>query len=334
MKLGKNSIVAITFVVTFVILLLFSLLTSGFRVDIKGIFVAVYFAVWIAAVIFVLLTFIVPFVQEKMKESKGKVKTAGKGGAAATAPIPFKSPRSNLPVRERIASYVAERRKEDGLSAPEPLRPSRTGASKAAARPSSSGSVKAAVVSPPSAPASGDLAPSGSDDLGGIPLPDDFGSLGESHGEMGGLPGLEGDFDDLGGFGSDDDLSSGFRSESPGLADELPEEPAIPAALPSSDDLSDGGLPAFDGNIEPDFGESDLMPDDGMMDLSGDDILTIDDSDASSSSEPPGDNSMAGLPDFDGNLEPDILDSDLSGDDDLGDIEFMDLEPEEPKKKK
>lgn len=327
MKLEKNGIVAIAFVVTFVILLLFSFLTPGSGFDLKGIFVAAYFAVWIAAATYVILTFIVPFVREKMQETR--TKKAGTGSAAGIPPTPFRSPRSNLPVRDRIASYVAERRREDGLPTPVPLRPSKTGASQAGGLASAPRTAAATPVAAAMAPADG----AGGDDLGDIPLPDDFGSVDDdSSAGMGSLPGLEDDLDDLG-FGGSDEMGSDFGAEPGGFSDQIDEEIGDQPLSVPPDDLSDGGLPGFDGDLEPDMGESDLMQDDSMMDLSGDDILTIDD-DTSSMPDSSGGLSDDGLPDLDGDLEPDILDSDLSGDDEFGDIEFMDLEPEEPKKAK
>lgn len=324
MKLEKNGIVAATFVICFVVLLLFSLLTSGFRVDIKGIVVAIYFSLWVAAAAFVILTFIIPFIQEKREEQKTKKTQPGQGPGAV--PTPFRSPRSGLPVRERIAAYVAERRREDGLPAPEPIRPSRAGTGVAQ---SPAESVSASVA--PAVTSAGDAE---GGDLGNIPLPDDFGTMDGTSGDMGSLPGLDDDdLGDLGGFSEDDDLSGGYGDAGPGSAPEIGEDLELPSPSSPADDLPDGGLPGFDGDLEPDLGESDLMTDDGMMDMSGDDILTIDE-DTSSPSPSGGGLSEEGLPDLDGDLEPDILDTDLSGDEDFGDIEFMDLEPDEPKKEK
>lgn len=335
MKLERNGIVAIVFAVTFVILLLFSLITSGFRLDLKGILVAVYFSIWVGAVAFVILTFVIPYIAERKKEPK-KGKSAASAGSAT--PTPFKSPRSNLPVRERIVAYVAERRREDGLSAPEPLRPSKnvtsgfSGAAGSAAAPrvAASGIPPVASASPQQTRSS---AMSGSDDMGDLPLPDDFGSVDDGSGDMGGLPGLDDDYDDMGGFGGDDDMSPDFGGDHGGLLDDSgPGEVASVSAASSG--MSGGELPGFDGDLDPGFGESDLMSDDGMMDLSGDDVLTMDDDDSPSvSSSSSGGLSDDGL-DLGDTLDPDLLDSDLSSDDDFGDIEFMDLEPEEPKKGK
>ena len=332
MKLERNGIVVALFGITFVILLLFSFLTSGFKFDIKGIFVAIYFAVWIAAVAFVLLTFILPFLSERKKEAK--VKKTGTGPATGAIPTPFKSPRSGLPVRERIALYVAERRREDGLPAPEPLHPSRAGSSAMGKQPSAPPSAAAAAIpSSGTAPVSSAGRMEDNELLGDIPLPDDFGSVDASSGDMGTLPGLEDDFGDLGEFGGSDDMPPDFSEETSSvfIADSSDTVRAPPKS-PTSEDLPDGGLPGFDGDIDSDLSESDLMPDDAMMDLSDDDVLTMDEESVPSSSS--GELSEAGLPDLDDTLEPDVFDQDLSEDDDFGDIEFMDLEPEEPKKGK
>ena len=342
MKLERNGIVAIIFVITFVILLLFSLLTSGFRLDIKGIFVAIYFAVWVGAVAFVILTFVLPYLSDRKKEKKRA--KAGSSHSGGGTPAPFRSPRSGLPVRERIVTYVAERRREDGLSAPEPLRPSRTVTSGSAGMPSAGASHRVVAVSGSASQVSpvDRISPeipeaprvSGNDDLGDLPLPDDFGSVDESDSDMGGLPGLDDDFDDLDGFGGGDEMPSDLNDDNSGLLGDFGDIHSAPEPVSApSPVMSDGELPGFDGDIDSDFIESDLMSDDGIMDLSGDDILTMDDDEERPSSHSSsGGLSEAGLPDLDDSLEPDIIDSDLSGDEDFDDIEFMDLEPEEPDK--
>jgi uncharacterized membrane protein len=337
MKLERNGIVVIIFIVTFVILLLFSFLTSGYRLDIKGFFVAIYFAIWIDAVAYVILTFVLPYLSER-KKAKKKTKS-GFSPAPGVTPAPFRSPRSNLPLRERIAAYVAERRREDGLSAPEPLLPSRPVPS-ATAAPADTASRRSVTASIPeiSAPAAVSFAFTGGgtvsagDEMGDLPLPDDFGSIDDSSRGMESLPGLDDDGGDLGGFGDEDEMLTDFGEEESVLSTQsgldLPE-----TVSPSSFAMPGGELPDFDGTIEPDVAESDLIPDDGMMDLSGDDVLMIDDDiDVSPSSPEPGGISEDGLPDLDDTLEPDIQDSDLSGDEDFDDIELMDLEPEEPEK--
>ncbi len=345
MKLERNSIIAIVFGVTLAILLLFNLVTSGFKLDLKGALVSIYFAVWAGAVTFVLLTFILPFITSR-KEAGKKAKSGTGSGAT---PAPFKSPRSGLPVRERITAYVTERRREDGLPAPEPLRPARP-ASGTVTSAAAAGAVAAGMAASAAAASASVSLPevSGQDtgDMGDLPLPDDFGSV-ESEGDAGELPGLDDDlggFDDFGGddeFGGGDEMPSDFGDDNSGLmGDEGPAMDALSEPGESSaESLSDGGLPGFDGDLESDIGESDIMGDDSMMDLSGDDLLVMDEEPSSAPAGESGGSdgglSEDGLPDLDDSLslEPDLMDSDLSGgDEDLGDIEFMDLEPEEPKK--
>jgi hypothetical protein len=332
-------------------------MTSGFAFEIKGIFVALYFAVWIAAVVFVLMTYIIPYFQDWNKRAKKK---ASAKAASPITPPPFRSPRSGLPLRDRIAVYVAERRKEDGLAVPEPLRPSRTVSAGPVASSSAGSVIPKSSVSPaisatqsvkkediertPSAMGSG------GDALGDLPLPDDFGSVDDSDGDMGSLPGLDGDIDDFGELGGSDYLSSDIEDEG-GLVDDSGEmdgmaafvestQPGFSPASTSSASASSGELPGFDGDLEVGLDDSDLMPDSMSMDLSDDDLLVMDDdasmdSSSSMSHSAPSDGlSEAGLPDLGESLEPDIMDSDLSVDEDFGDIEFMDLEPEEPPKPK
>ncbi|WP_319578371.1 hypothetical protein [uncultured Methanospirillum sp.] len=341
MKLERNSIIAIVFGITLAILLLFNLVTSGFKLDLKGVLVSIYFAVWAGAVTFVLFTFILPFIKTRKEEGK-KAKGGTKPGAT---PVPFKSPRSGLPVRERITAYVTERRREDGLPAPEPLRPARpasgTVVTAAAAGAAAAGMAVSAAASAP------EVSGSDSGEMGDLPLPDDFGSV-ESEGDAGELPGLDDDlggFDDFEGgdeFGGGDEMPPDFGDDNSGLLGDdggaAMAAPSEPAEAPA-ESLSDGGLPGFDGDLDSDIGESDIMGDDSMMDLSGDDLLVMDEEPSSAPAEESGGSdgglSEAGLPDLDESLslEPDMMDNDLSGgDEDFGDIEFMDLEPEEPKK--
>ncbi|HWQ64681.1 MAG TPA: hypothetical protein VN429_09730 [Methanospirillum sp.] len=334
MKLERNSIIAIVFGVTLAILLLFNIVTSGFKVELKGILVSVYFAIWVAAVAFVLFTFVIPYINTRKEEKK-----KGKPGTHGATPPPYKSPRSGLPVRERITAYVTERRREDGLPAPEPLRPARPVASEA---PVSAAAAKAAaakmVVSPAASPVQ-PVTSANSSDLGDLPLPDDFGS-GESVDEAGDLPGLDDDFGEMDEFGGGEEMSPDFGDDNSGLladdgmtvSSDIPESPV--------ESGSAGDLPGFDGDLDSEIGESDIMGDDSMMDLSGDDLLVMDEDPSSAPAEDlsvelDGGISDAGLPDLDDtlSLEPDMMESDLSsGDEDFGDIEFVDLEPEEPKK--
>lgn len=328
MKLERNSIVAIAVGVTFAILLLFNLFTSGFKLEIKGILVSVYFAIWVGALSFVISTFIIPYIQERKKQSRASKPGAGLGPGATQAP--FKSPRSGMPVRERIATYVAERRREDGLPSPEPLRPSRTPSAPAGVSRDVSPSISSVRAAKSDISASPGMTASAGGDLGDLPLPDDFGSVDTSSDDMGALPGLDDDFGGMDEFGGSDDMPPDFGEDNSGLlgSDDLGSSPVSSDSSLPLDDLSDGGLPGFDGDLDSDIGESDIMGDDSMMDLSGDDVLTMDDDSSSGSSE--GGLSEAGL-DLDDTLEPDLLDGDIGGDEDFGDIEFVDLEPDEPK---
>ncbi|PWR73011.1 hypothetical protein [Methanospirillum lacunae] len=336
MKLERNSIIAIVFGVTLAILLLFNVVTSGFKVEFKGILVSVYFAIWVAAVAFVLFTFVIPYINTRKEEKK-----KGKAGTSGATPPPYKSPRSGLPVRERITAYVTERRKEDGLPAPEPLRPARPAASEVPVSPAAAKAAAAGMVAASAAAAVSSVQPESADtgDLGDLPLPDDFGSEGSGD-EAGELPGLDDDFGDMDEFGGGEEMLSDFGDDTSGLLTD--DGGAVSSDIPESpvESGSTGELPGFDGDLDSEIGESDIMGDDSMMDLSGDDLLVMDEEQASApaedlSVESDGGLSEAGLPDLDDtlSLEPDMMESDLSGgDEDFGDIEFVDLEPEEPKK--
>jgi hypothetical protein len=335
MKLERNGIIAIVFGITFAILLLFNFLTSGFRFELKGILVSIYFAVWIGAVTFVLFTFVIPFIKVR-KEEKKKAKTTTFSGVTAA---PFKSPRSGLPIRERITTYVTERRREDGLPAPEPLKPARPVSGAVASAAIATGVATAGSAHSVS-PKVQEPSVSGNEDLGELPLPDDFGSV-ESSGETGELPGLDDDFGSFDELEGGDEITSDFGDDNSNLLGDdggsQPIEPAMNTPAASASDDLEGGLPGFEGDLESDIGESEIMGDDSMMDLGGDDLLVMDEETSVSPTEnlPDGDISEAGLPDLDEALEPDMMESDLSGaDEDFGDIEFMDLEPEEPEPKK
>jgi hypothetical protein len=333
MKLERNGIVAIIFVVTFVLLIVLSFLTSGFRLDLKGIFIAVYFSVWISAVAFVVFTFVLPYMADRKKVKK-TAKIGSTSGIRSTTPPPhFKSPRSGLPVRERIVAYVAERRREDGLSAPEPLRPSRTVSSVSAGPAGAtasqrvmvgSGSQISSATSGGSVGLSGSGTTSGGDVMDDLPLIDEFGPVDDSSGDMGSLPGLDDDLGDLNEFGGGDD--NGLLGDF-GEIQSTPKQKSGP-----SPEKADRVVPDVEKVIEPGFAESGLILDDGILDFTDEDVLSMDD-DTSSSSSDAGGLLSAGLPDLDDSLDPDMMDSDFSGDEDFGDIEFLDIEPEEPKKR-
>jgi hypothetical protein len=331
MKLERNGIVLISVVCTLLILMLFNLLTSGSVSDIKGIFIALYFSIWVGAAVFVISTYFIPFIRDYQKNAKKKAPTQTKTQAT---PTPFRSPRSSLPLRERIAAYVAERRKEDGLQAPQPLRPSQT---------VPSGSVPSGStgrVSRVTAPLSGSQKQSEavqisqtSDDLGDLPLPDDFGSVGDSGDALGTLPGLDEEMDNFGDFGDE------VPTESGGI-----EAGFNPSADPTHEPQGQV-LPDIEDDLSADFGEADLINDSGVeeesgSDFSSDDLLIMDDDESFSQSPAarPGSHegglSEDGLSDLDTPLEPDMIDTDLSGDEDFSDIELMDFDSEELKKSK
>lgn len=336
MKLERNSIIAIVFGVTLAILLLFNIVTSGFKVELKGILVSVYFAIWVAAVAFVVFTFVLPYIKSKQEEKK-----KGKAGMPGFTPAPYKSPRSSLPIRERITAYVTERRREDGLPAPEPLRPARPAPSEVPVSPAAAKAAAAGMVAATATAAVSSVQPDSADssDLGDLPLPDDFGSEGAGE-EAGELPGLDDDFGEMDDFGGGEEMPPDFGDDNSGLLadDGISVSSDISEAPVESG--SDGELPGFDGDLDSEIGESEIMGDDSVMDLSGDDLLVMDDEPSSTpvedlSVESDGGLTEAGLPDLDDDLslEPDMMESDLSGgDEDFGDIEFVDLEPEEPKK--
>ena len=297
MKVEKKLLMVITFIGALVVLLLVFYLTTGFQSGIKDMIGAVYFSLWVTAVMGLWLYIIHPYIKgrPKKKEQKGSVSEPIKT-------MPVQSPRSNLPLRDRIREYVAERRKEDGLPVPEPLRPSRSTTSSGAS--SSSGS-SGGYVPVAAATAGAAVAVAGaaiSEGEGDLPLPDDF--------DEGGSADLFGDE-----FSEDEEGEAslpGIEDDDFGSFDEpnVDEQPVTES----------GDLPDFEGDLEPDMSDSgfgDSMEDD----LSGgEEVTEVDDSSGLSEE---------GLADFDMPLDESMMDDDLSGDGDLTDIEFEDLEPDE-----
>ncbi|HWQ65944.1 MAG TPA: hypothetical protein VN372_03620 [Methanospirillum sp.] len=357
MKVGRNGIVAITFLIVFGMLFLVTLVNSGFQPDLKGILVVVYYSVWAAAFAFIIVTFIIPYIQEYQKNRRTeKPQSRSSSGIVHTKP-PVRSAHEGLPLRERITEYVAERRREDGLPVPQPLRPSRTPSSPAGGR-SGSGSFQ----TPPAhnlgatsafTPGASESFSDGGHSAGDLPLPDDFGSnfddsmdddhihdsstgVGSIHSD-GSLPGLDDDvLPGIEDFGGDDDLFSGSGDE-PSLPAGLSDPGSSFDMIPQADlDVSgDSGLPDFDGDLDAGMAESDLMDDQDVFGLSGDDdLMATPDPSGPDTTIHTGGLSDDGLPDLDGSFDSDISESDFSGDEDLDDIEFMDLEPDEPPKTK
>ncbi len=344
MKLEKGGITAAVFVGSLVILLAAAYIFSGFRPGTQTLIAVVYFAIWITLLTFLWFSVISPAIAELRKRKK----TAAPVQAEPDLPKP--SPRAHLPLRERIQQYVAERRREDGLPAPEPLRPSRPAGTTAAAT--------ARAAAP--AAAAGTAVAAGAADEGELPLPDDFDSgLGEGEGlpgleggdelpgldeepgageELPGLPDLDEDmsFDEAGveDGGVSDDLSGDLSGGD--FDDEISFDAGEAVSEPVADDGGGGGLPDFDGDLDADMSESDLSGDDDFdsfsADDSGDDLM-VEPAPAEETEEmppePSGEDDGGGLPDFDGDLDADMSESDLSGDEDFGDIEFEDLEPDE-----
>ncbi|NLV27364.1 MAG: hypothetical protein GXY48_09395 [Methanomicrobiales archaeon] len=346
MKIDKKYLLIITFTIALAILLLVFFLMTGFSSGIKDIISAVYFAIWIAAAMGMWLYGIQPYLQGR-KKAKGDKKTQQVVHKTASVP----SPKSDLPLRDRIREYVTERRKEEGLPVPEPLVPSKTGGTPSKAKVQAAGIAGAAMGVAAAATA-------GSDTGGDLPLPDDFDATGEGDifgEETGGEPGLPGLGDeDLGSFDEggepglpghgDEDLGSfdeGGEPGLPGLGDEdlgsLDEggEPGLPghgdedlgSFEESGDEMSpDAGsdaLPDFDGDLEPEMAESDLT---GSIDDFSDEESTPSDTIVEDNG---GGLSEDGLSDIELPLSEDMMDDDMSEDNEFLDIEFDDIEPDE-----
>ncbi|PWR70077.1 hypothetical protein ACKUB1_13340 [Methanospirillum stamsii] len=343
MKIDKKLLLIITFVGALVVLLLVFFLTTGFSPGIKDYISAVYFAIWITAAMGMWLYGIQPYLEDRKKAKESK-----KAPSVAQKVAPMPSPKSGLPLRDRIREYVTERRKEEGLPVPEPLLPSKAGGGAAPVKTakgtgsSSGAAMGAAAVS--GAVAGGAAAASVGE--GDLPLPDDFDEAGGGdvfgdefpEEEGGSLPGLGdeelGSFDEEGGepslpglgdedFGSFDE-GEGGESSLPGLGDEdlgSFDETEVEEG-PSADT---GGLPDFEGDLESDISESDIS--DSMDDFSEEESGSDTDLLADDTGE--GGLSEDGLPDLDMPLDDDIMDEDMSSDDEFSDIEFEDIEPDE-----
>jgi hypothetical protein len=131
MKISRNILVLSCFVITFVILLIVAAVTGTFfePSPAKALLISVYFAGWTALFVFCVCTFLLPQVQAAggfsamfLTNQKRQKKQKEVEYPHPTEEIPKQSPRSDLPVRERIAAYVTERRREEGIPAPVPLR--------------------------------------------------------------------------------------------------------------------------------------------------------------------------------------------------------------------
>jgi len=298
MKIEKKLLMVITFIGAFIVLLLAFYLTTGFQSGIKDMIGAVYFSLWITAVMGLWLYIIQPYLKGRPKK-KGRTDLASE----PVKPMPVQSPRSNLPLRDRIREYVAERRKEEGLPVPEPLRPSGSTTSMDAGSPSRSSSSGYAPAAASAGSTSSAVSVAGTAGDGELPLPDDFDENGSS---------------DL--FGDEFTEDEEGETSLPGIGDD---------EFESYDDTGgdeqpvteSGDLPDFEGDLEPDMTDSGLGDslDDDFSDT-GEDAAETDES---------GGLSDEGLSDFDMPLDESMMDDDLSGDGDLTDIEFEDLEPDE-----
>jgi hypothetical protein len=308
MKVEKKLLMGITFIVALIVLLLVFYLITGFQSGLKDIITAVYFSLWITAMVGLWLYIIQPYVSERTKKKGAKQSVSD-----IRKPGPVPSPQSNLPLRDRIREYVTERRKEEGLPVPEPLRPSRTTGSSGKTSSASPGvmastemgvpaaSVAAASVATAAAAATADLE-SGDGDL---PLPDDF-----------------------------DESESGDL-----FGDEFPEDEGGEAALPGIDDEDfgsfddtgveeetapdSGSLPDFEGDLEADMSDSEFS------ESLTDEFPAPEEPAAELEIGDEGGLSDEGLSDFDMPLDENMMDDDMSGDDDLADMDFEDLEPDE-----
>jgi len=309
MKISRNAIVLFCSVVTFIILLLVAAV-QGTLFELQSILVAVFFAGWVALLVFCIFTLVLPRVRAAQKASRKQ-----KSQSRATAPppaeeIPKRSPRSNLPVRERISAYVEERRREEGIPAPALLRPTRSSQAAAAAAPHIAPSVSSTEELPgidenlefdlgaDVAAEAGITAPSGSDEL----------------------PGFDGDLD-LDGMGAEDIVGA----DDLGLDDSFDSDGGS-SELDSTGDASNGDLPGFDGDLDvgsdalDDLGD---IGDDSMAtDGSGDEMESLDDSGFDDFQD-------AGDDSFDADGGDDLMTMDDSGDemeslDDSGFDDFQD----------
>ena len=127
MKISRNKLVLLCFVITFVILLITGTFFEPFKT--KALLIAAYFAGWVALLVFCVCTFFLPTIKAaggmSTMFSTQKRSQETSESFPPTEEIPIQSPRSDLPVRERITAYVAQRRREEGIPAPVPLHPNK-----------------------------------------------------------------------------------------------------------------------------------------------------------------------------------------------------------------
>ena len=329
MKISHNIIAFFSFVAIFILLLIVAVVRGTlFEPSLnKSIVVSIFFAAWFALLVLCALSYGIPKLRVAPKNSRNQPYQKSVTSLPPTDERPRPSPRSDLPVRERISAYVEERRREEGIPAPVLLRPPRTTGVVVPAVSNIAQSMK-------SADGFFDDDDLELDSMGpeGMVSPDDF-DLGDSFDsdeedfEFGNredppdnnLPGLDGDpdtgsdtldnnFDDFGDVGGDSFEASG--------GDELMDT-----------DNSGNETGSLDGSGFDDF---DDIGDDSFGASGGDELMDMDSAEIDDSML--GDNSMEGdgsLPDFDGDFDLSMADGDLTlADDDFGDIEEIgDLEP-------
>ena len=121
MKISRTIVVLSCFAITFIILLITGTFFASSKM--KILLIATYFAGWVALLVFCVCTFLFPQAQaagEVLALFSGHEKNPKSFPPAEETQV--RSSHSDLPMQERIAAYVAERRREEGLPAPVPLR--------------------------------------------------------------------------------------------------------------------------------------------------------------------------------------------------------------------
>jgi hypothetical protein len=353
MKITRNVIVLFCFVAVFVILLIVAAVQGTLFGPslVKSIFVAVFFAGWSALLVFCIFTFVLPRIRDATRNSRNQTNQRRTTSPPPTEEVPRRSPRSDLPVRERISRYVEERRIEEGISAPTLLRPTRS----TQVVPPAVSHITQSVNSTDELPGiDGDLDLAG---MGpeGIVGADDSG-LNDSFDLGDGDSGLNDSFD-LGDGDSNLNDSFDLGDGDSNLNDSFDLGDGD-SDLNDSLDSSGGDLPGFDGDLDDSFddledvGGNSIATDDSddemeSLDTSGfddfddiggdsfdanggDDLMAMDDAGMNDSlfNDSPME-SDEDLPDFDGALDLPMDDDDLMlADNDFGDIEEIgDLEP-------
>ena len=134
MKISRNILVLSCFAITFVILVMVAIVRGTLFEPslVRSLLIAFYFAGWVSLLVFCICTFLFPKIREAggfsnlLGKAKNQKNRSGTENIPSNIPPkieeePKRSPRSNLPVRERINAYVKERRHEEGIAAPAPL---------------------------------------------------------------------------------------------------------------------------------------------------------------------------------------------------------------------